>query len=544
MIEVEPSQLELRDYLRILRRRWLVIIWTIIVLVALVTALSLTQQKVYEATAKILVKTPLSEQVSGDASAGNQLNAQRNVDTELEVLQSRTVKDAAAKRLGHAPDIAVSAIGQTDVVAVTASSTNPKQAASDAKGYALSYIKVRRAQSVDDLIAATNEIQARLNDVEARLNALPSDDPGRAALQTQDDFYRNQLSQFSVAAGVAQVGGGTLVTAPLVPSSPSAPTTAKNGLIAAFVGLILGIALAFLREYLDDSIKAKSDLERATPGVAVLGLVPATPGWKDQHQSHVVAREQPNSAAAESYRTLRTGVQFLGLEEPIRTLQVTSASSSEGKTTTLANLATTLAQAGQRVVVIDCDLRRPRIHDFFGLENVVGFTSVLLGEVPLSQAIQPSPADSGLAVLTSGPRPPDPSELLSLPAAARIFATLRGRCDILLIDSPPVLPVSDPLVISRHVDAILLVAKASVTSKRSLQRALEMLQQVDAPVAGTVLNDIHARFGSDAYQYSYGGYTYGGRVVDATNGSHTPTTSQREDSATPRDRSGAPSRSR
>jgi capsular exopolysaccharide synthesis family protein len=214
----------------------------------------------------------------------------------------------------------------------------------------------------------------------------------------------------------------------------------------------------------------------------------------------------PNSAAAEAYRTVRTNLQFLDLEHPIHSLQVTSANAVEGKTTTLANLAVTVAKTGQRVIVVCCDLRRPRLHEFFDVSHDIGFTSVLLGEVPLSQALQPSGTDGRLFVLPSGPPPPNPSELLASRRAAELFELLAGRADLLLIDSPPVLPVTDALVISGFVDATLVVGTAGVTAKRGLHAAVTALRQVDAPLIGSVLNGIGA---SEAEAYGYGGYTYG-----------------------------------
>jgi polysaccharide biosynthesis transport protein len=502
--EHEPAEMELRDYLRILRRRWLIIAVTVAILVVLAVGISLAETKIYEATAEVLVKPTPSQQVFSPNS-NDQFDAQRAVDTELQVLQSRTVKQAVKKKLGREPDVSVNGVGQTDVIAVSARSPNPKRAAGDAKTYAETYVSTRRSQSVNDLLSAGREVQSKIDSLQRQLDALPANSSQRPTIEDQQAFYRRQLDQFQVAANVAQVGGGQVVTAPAVPSSPVRPTTTKNALIAAFFGLLLGIGLAYLREYLDDSVKTKDDLERATGNSHVLALIPAAAGWKDTSRPYLVTKDRPDSPAAEAYRTLRTSLQFLRLEEPIHSLQITSAATAEGKTTTLANLAVSLVQAGQRVFVVDFDLRRPRLHEFFGLSNRVGFTSVLLGESSLSKAIQPVPDEPALGVLASGPPPPDPSELLSLPATVEILDSLENRADIVLLDSPPVIPVSDPLVVSKYADATLLVSKAGATSKRSLRRATEILEQVGAPVVGSVLNDIHAKLG---YEYAYSAYAY------------------------------------
>jgi polysaccharide biosynthesis transport protein len=504
----DSHELELKDYLRTLRRRRMTILVTFVLTIAAAVGYSLIQTPIYEATAKVLVKPAVSQQIFDPSNQNqNQLTAQRNIDTELEVLRSRSVRDAARRELGHTPDVSVSGVGQTDVIAVTARSSNATRSARDARVYAQTYIDTRRSQDVGDLLAAASDIQRRINDVQNQLNALPLNSTERPTLQSQIDSYQRQLEQFQVGANLYQAGGLELVTKPGVPGSPAEPNTIRNALLAALLGLILGIGLAFLREYFDDSIKTKEDLERATGELAVLGMIPSTPDWKNRNDAYLVTVAKPESPEAEAYRTLRTALQFRAIEEPIRALQVTGASTAEGKTTTLANLAVTLAQTGQRVIVVDCDLRRPRVHEFFGLDNAVGFTTMLLGEHSLSEAIQAVPNQSNLAVLASGSAVPDPSELLALERSSELIDGLRDHCDLVLIDTPPIIPVSDPLIVSKNVDATLVVARAGLTTKRSMRRAVEMLRQVNAPLIGTILNKLGSK-GSYGYDYGYG-YSHG-----------------------------------
>jgi receptor protein-tyrosine kinase len=282
------------------------------------------------------------------------------------------------------------------------------------------------------------------------------------------------------------------------------PRPRRNAAIALVVGVVFGVGLAFLFEYLDDSIKSKSDLERAGRGaLPTLGLIPAVSGWKDRDEARVASVVDPKSPAAEAYRALRTSIQFLGLDHKVHAVQITSPTASEGKTTTLANLGVALASAGQRVVISCSDLRRPRIHEFFGLDNAVGLTSVILGEVPLSAAVQRVPDVENLYILASGPLPPNPSELLSSDHAADVLAALRAEYDMVLLDSPPVLPVTDAAVLSSRVDATLLVATAGMTTRRSVSRAVELLHQVEAPLVGSVLNGVKDEGG---YGYGYGYY--------------------------------------
>jgi receptor protein-tyrosine kinase len=296
------------------------------------------------------------------------------------------------------------------------------------------------------------------------------------------------------------------VTPAAVPSSPTSPKTKRNAGIGLGAGLAIGLAFALIIDYFDDSIESKEELERAVPGLPVLGLIPAVRGWKNTSEPQVVSLIDPNSASSEAYRTLRTSIQFLGLDHPLRKLQITSPSAAEGKTTTLANMGVTLSRAGRRVTIVDCDLRRPRIHDFFGLSNERGFTSVLLGDLSFADAVQRVPGEDHLSILASGPTPPNPSELIVSRRASEVLDTIENESDMVLVDCPPVLPVTDAAALSALVDATLLVCGAGETTRKELSRALEVLGQVGAPIVGVVLNGVHHREGY-GYSYRYG-YRY------------------------------------
>jgi capsular exopolysaccharide synthesis family protein len=211
----------------------------------------------------------------------------------------------------------------------------------------------------------------------------------------------------------------------------------------------------------------------------------------------------PSSPAAESYRSLRTSIQFAGQEQQLRSVVVTSPGVSEGKTSTLANLGVVFAQAGERVVLVSCDLRRPRIGEFFGLDEEQGFTSVLAGQRTLEEAVLPVPGVDRLSVLPAGPVPPNPAELLNDTRTRDIFARLRKQFDLVLIDSPPVLPVTDAAILSQHADATLILAAAGQTRRADLHRAAEKLSQVGATILGIVLNKATRQTGH-YYGYGYG----------------------------------------
>jgi receptor protein-tyrosine kinase len=224
--------------------------------------------------------------------------------------------------------------------------------------------------------------------------------------------------------------------------------------------------------------------------------------WRDRAEPFLVMKAEPTSPAAEAYRSLRTSLQFTAYESAIGSVLVTSPTATEGKTSTVSNLGVVLATVGKRVVLVSADLRRPRLAAFFRLEEGVGLTSVMIGELTLSEALQPVPDVPGLTVLGCGPVPPNPAELLSSPKFAEIFEELTSRFDVVLVDSSPLLPVTDPVLLSRLTDTTLLIVAAGTTTKGQLRRAVEQLTQVGARQIGIVLNEV-TRGADHAYGYGY-----------------------------------------
>jgi capsular exopolysaccharide synthesis family protein len=512
-----PSELDLRSYLRILRRRkWSVILATLVA-VAIAVGASLIQDPVYEGDARVLLETPPAETLFNPVT-GQRTDPKRRVETEIEVVESAHVRRLVSERVGPSPRANAVPVRQTDVIAIRVRSIDADRAAVLANAYAAAYIDFRRSTAVASLVAAGTEIQRHLTEQRTQTDRLDQQIAAaeaanqvqrasdlraeRNAALEQQGLLRQKLDQLQVESSLHN-GGAQVVSPARALNRPVSPQPIRDGALAALFGVLLGVGVAILREQLDDTIKAKEDLERATPGVPVLALVPVIDSTKERGLRAVVSIGSPGSSAAEAYRTLRTSIQFMGLDRPLRTLQVTSAAAKEGKTTTIVNLAIALARAGQRVVLVDCDLRQPRIHDELDLNGEVGFTSVLVGSVGLDEALQSIPGEDLLAVLTAGPKPPNPSELLSGRRAADVFNALEARSDIVLIDSPPVLPVTDAVVIAGRVDATLLVAMAGKTTRHSLSRAREVLANIEGPVVGVVLNAIAAE---DSYGY---GYRYG-----------------------------------
>lgn len=207
---------------------------------------------------------------------------------------------------------------------------------------------------------------------------------------------------------------------------------------------------------------------------------------------------QPRSPASEAYRTLRTSIQFLGLDRTIQTVLVTSAGPDEGKSTTLANLAVTFAEAGREVLAVDCDLRRPSLHQLFDLPNDGGLTTAIREERPLIDVLLPTSVPH-LRLLPSGPLPPNPSEILGSQRMDRIIETLRTYADIVLFDAPPLIAVTDAAVLGVKMDGVLLVVSAGKTKRDHALRAKSLLEKVNAKVLGVVLNNV--KFDGSMYQY-------------------------------------------
>lgn len=508
------DELDLRDYLGVIARRKVVLAATVVAVVVGALVASFIQTPVYRAGAELVLKSRSSESLF-DPDTGAARNPERAALTEAKIIESAPVRAMVRESLGKpVPPVDTNVASNTDVVELNVEHTDAEQAAIIANEYAKAYIEFRRKQNVDDLLAAAQEVQAKIDEIQGRIDGLgdegDEDDDAprrlRDELIAQQALFRQQLDQLQVGAAL-KTGGAQVVTPATPPSSPVRPTPVRSGVLAAVVGLMLGAGLAFLFDYLDDSVRDRHDLERATGGMPVLGLVPVVTDWKQPDTPVLVAREHPQSAGAEAYRALRTSVQFLGLDRDLTSVQVTSATAAEGKTTTVANLAVLFARAGQRVVAVDCDLRRPRLHEFFGLANRIGFTTVLAGEATLAEAVVQVRSIPRLHVLPAGRVPALPSELLSSPRTDELLKVLAEQFDLVLIDSPPAVPVTDASVLASKVDGVILVASANATSRRNTHRAVELLGQGGAPMLGTVLNQAATEA---TYGYGYGrGYGYG-----------------------------------
>jgi capsular exopolysaccharide synthesis family protein len=341
------------------------------------------------------------------------------------------------------------------------------------------------------------------------------------------DTYTQRQKEQELAIAAGRPDNIKIPSNAVVNNSPVGPQRNRNILVAFFMSLGAGIGLAFLLDYLDDSVKTSDDIGRhlGLPTLAMiphyagterrrLGL-PAIAGAANGNSTGLITLDERNSPMAEAYRHLRTSLLFSSAGRPPQSILVTSSQPSEGKTTTAVNTAITLAQADADVVIIDCDLRRPRLHSYFDLENSQGLTNYLSGERNTENLIKTCKTLPRLKVITSGPIPPNPAELLSSQEMKNLIQFLRGKYKHIIIDSPPAISFTDAAILSTIVDGVILVAMAGKSSIHLMRRFKHRLGNIGARIYGVVLNGLKS--GSAEYDYYSGYYDYygpGGADVD------------------------------
>lgn len=488
----------------LVRRRWLIAV-AALAAVAVALLVTVASTKVYAATARLVVDAPAATSAApSDAS---------DVATHIQILKSHATALAVSQQLGQrAPLVSaihIKRVGSSRVVAVTAESTEPAVAHDAASTYARVYVDQWRNSIIDTrqklsqtLQQKMQETKKHLDDLDARISAavagkgdvasLPSLRAERDSASAQYNDYKARYDASLVDTGSANAGVRVVQDAS-APGGPVKPRPLRNVLVGLVLGLIVGVIGAFVFEGADDGVRNADDIARAAPGKRILGIIPSVRSWRDRDKARLVTAEDPAAPASEAYRSLRTNVQFALARQvghSMRTVLVTSATGAEGKSATVANLAIALARAGRRVICVDCDLRRPRLHKFFGLEDAVGFTSVLLGDSPLSASLQQVSVSGGgsLRLLASGPLPPNPAELLETSRVSELLGAVEADADVVLIDAPPVLPVTDALSLAARVDGVLLATALHITSRRAVTKAMTALADADTTVLGIVLN--------------------------------------------------------
>lgn len=449
----ESWTVDLHDYLRVVRKRWRTIVAVTLALVAVAALVTLWSPKVYQARTQLFVST------SGSADSTQLLQGssftQQRVKSYSDIITSPTVLDPVIQQLGlHTTadilgkKVAASVPLDTVLIDVTVDDGNPKDAAriADAVGRQFS-------QSVSEL--------ERVSDKSA--------------------------SPVKVS----------VVRPPSIPLAPVSPKPARNIALGLVLGLMLGLGAALLRDLLDTSIKGERDVKDVTDDTIIGGIIYDA----DSAKRPLIVQADPHGPRAEAFRALRTNLQFIDAATHPRSMTFTSSLPGEGKTTSTANLAISMAAAGSRVCIVEADLRRPRMLQYMGMEGSVGLTNVLIGQADLADVLQPF-GSANIQVLGAGQIPPNPSELLGSEAMSRTVRELENMFDYVILDAPPLLPVTDAAVLSTITGGVVVVVGCDIVHKEQLTRALSSLQSVNGNVLGLVLNRVPVK-GAHAESYYY-----------------------------------------
>ncbi|MGH9275787.1 MAG: polysaccharide biosynthesis tyrosine autokinase [Acidimicrobiales bacterium] len=497
---ISPSMLSLslQSYLHMLRRRrWLILGITILagVLAALPAVLANAS---YSSTAQVRISTLDEEGVFRTDPSVNELPNDRVIVqlNEIEIIKSKSTRSAVeAQFLDGVPefeDPEVDLVLYTEIVDIKIKADDPATAADVANTYANVYVEDRRSRSVQALVDKIDELRQQSSDASREIESIstqlaePNLPPNQVTnLQVRQQTLISQVLDFDARADELSVeaalrGRGTeVVTAAELEMDPIKPSATQNGSVGLIIGLLLAMAIAVVVDTVQDRINSSDDLADVRPDLPVLASAP---------RFNPDALDDPSGfALREAFRYLRTGLRVRALNSPLRSILITSAISEEGKTTAAVHLAKAMAETADRVVLVDCDLRRSSLHKHFGLTNERGLTSVVVGDDSLTDVIHF--IDDNLAVITAGPTVQNPTEVLSSEQFARVLDALVEQSDLTILDSPPVLPVADALIAGQHVDGIVAVCRIGAVRRRQVREMFSRLDASELEVIGMVAND-------------------------------------------------------
>ncbi|MGN9813490.1 polysaccharide biosynthesis tyrosine autokinase [Micromonospora sp. BQ11] len=442
--------MDLYRQLRLVRRHWWIVLLTVMVALGVTTLVTVRAQPRYVASVTFFVTTP-SQGVT-DAYQGG-LFLQQRVKSYAELLTS---------------DRLAQSVVADNQVGLTAEQVQRRVSTSTEAGTVLLRASVTDTDQ-NRALRVTETLSAKFVELVGKVEMTSDGKAGPIRIE--------------------------VVSGPRVTSTPVSPQPVRNFTLGGLLGLLAGVGLAILRGLADVRMRDAAGLQRATGG-PLLGEIPFEGSAKT---SPLIVGDAANSARAEAVRKLRTNLRFVDVHEPARVIAVTSALQGEGKTTLSCNLAIALAEAGWRVLLVDADLRRPKVGDYLGLDAGIGLTDVLVGDVGVGDVVQRW-GDKSLLVLPSGSAPPNPSELLGSKAMADLLLALRESADIVIIDTAPLLAVTDGVVVAVQADGALLVTQQGRTSRSQVAAAARSLHSVSVRLLGCVLNMAKVPK-ADAYQY-------------------------------------------
>lgn len=460
--------MNLQEYVKLLRSRWVTVCVTILVTLTAAVVLSLLTTPMYQASTRLFVSTAAGANLA-ETYQGNR-SSQERVYSYTELLTGRTLAQRTIDKL----DLGMTADELRDNITASAKPDTVL---------------------IDVDVLDSSPVQAR--DI---ANAL------------SDEFVTLVRELETPEDGSAPDTRVIVEQSATIPAEPIIPNTTRNVGIGLALGLILGLGLALARHLLDNTVKDRESVEQLT-GVGLVGSIPLD---KERRKETPITFATDNSAIAESFRKIRTNLQFVAVDNPPRVIVLTSSVPTEGKSTTAINVALALAENGHNVALIDGDMRRPTLHKYLNLVGPVGFSTVLSRGATLEQTLQKS-RFPGLTVLTAGTVPPNPSELLASQSAKNVIDELRERFDYVIIDSTPLLAVTDAAILAAVADGVLLIARYGHTKREQLAHAASNLTDVGAPLLGAVLTMVPTRSNA-SYSYNYY-YYYGEGSAKSTSSS-------------------------
>ena len=506
--EHNHAELTLSDYLAILRRhKWVIVLSTLILPIVAFT-LSSQQSKVYSASSEVLLnRQDIGSALTGVPNVNAYSDPERFARTQAALARTPEVAERAIRAAGiddvSPSDLlsrsSVSPQENADLLRFTVTGSAPESVAKLANTYGEAFTAYRHEMDTTSLATARKELQGRL--AELREQGATGSEAYRDLLKKEQDLRTIELLQARSAVVREAVGAGQI-----------APTPKRNGILAAILGLALGIGMAFAWNALDKRIRNADEVEHVL-GIPLLARLPKP----NRATKGLAMLSDPNDVDAEAVRRLRTSLELANLGTEAKLIMVTSPAAVQGKSTTIANLAVALARSGHSVALVDLDLRQPIIASFFGAEGNAGLTDVALGRAELEDALvrvripsptaraRSMPGTSGgrLRVLTAGPPPPSPGEFVGTSVLAQILERLRADYDYVLIDAPPMLAVGDAMTISTRVDAMFVVVRLGQTDRQTLRDFGRGIMASPATKLGFVLTGVEAR---DMYG---GGANYG-----------------------------------
>ncbi len=527
VLEEEPS-IDLRQYLALFGHWWWLILLATLLAAAAGYFVSTQMTPIYQASTTLLINEAPSGQA---ADYNNILTSERLARTYAQMLVKRPVFEKVIARLSVAltPDqltdmVTASPVRDTQLIVINVESADPGLSATVANALVLVFSEQltdtqssRYGASKDSLKTQMAETETQIASLNQAMNiATNPDEIDRieTRLNQYQQIYANLVVSYEqVRTTEAQTLSNVVqVEQAIVPTGPIKPKTMQNTFLAAAVGLMLVVGGIFASDALDDTVKSPDEINRQLR-LPIMGTISR---YAEPEDGQLITRAQPRSPVAESFRALRTNVQYASVDHPLHSIIVTSPAPGDGKTTTTANLATIIAQGGRRVTIIDADLHRPRVHHVFKIESRPGLSALFIKPtVRLNGSFQATSSER-LHVIAAGELPPNPSELLGTNRMREILDATLEQSDMVFIDTPPVLSVTDAVVLAPIVDGVLIVVRPGVTKMNALKYAVEQLRYVGANVVGIVLNSVDNQ--SSRYGYYYKSYSYKQYKYYRTNG--------------------------